>query len=445
MTTSLPRLAGLTALFVSLVIPAIHAQQPGPGEPLTLVEAMARAGREAASVELADLGLRQARLQVSEARAGFLPRVDVSEAWQRGDQPVFAFGSLLAQRRFTAADFDVNRLTRPDPLNNFRAAVTVEQTLFDGALRARLRMARLAHAVSERQRQRSERDAMTAAASAYGEVLRFEAMRQSAEAAEAAASADLERAERRRDAGLVTDADLLAVSVHLAEVRARRIGAAAEEQVARAELNLAMGAPLDSRFMLTPVAEVDPAEPLAGLETEALRARPDLQVAELRRELAESAVDQVRATFLPQVVFRGGLEWNGGNFGQRAQSWVIGTEIRLNVFAGLADRAQLARAAVARQTSDVRAREAADRVRLEVRAAHARVEAARATVTVAESAIDQAREGQRIVRDRYDGGLADIVAVLRAAEALLDAEAQAIAASAALTVHHARLIAAVGR
>jgi outer membrane protein TolC len=73
------------------------------------------------------------------------------------------------------------------------------------------------------------------------------------------------------------------------------------------------------------------------------------------------------------------------------------------------------------------------------------VEAARATVTVAESAIDQAREGQRIVRDRYDGGLADIVAVLRAAEALLDAEAQAIAASAALTVHHARLIAAVGR
>jgi outer membrane protein TolC len=66
-------------------------------------------------------------------------------------------------------------------------------------------------------------------------------------------------------------------------------------------------------------------------------------------------------------------------------------------------------------------------------------------VDVAESAIGQAREGQRIIRDRYDSGLADIVAVLRAAQAVLDAEAQAIAARVDLTVQHARLTAAVGR
>jgi murein DD-endopeptidase len=31
--------------------------------------------------------------------------VDVAESWQRGNNPVFVFGSLLAQRQFTAADF----------------------------------------------------------------------------------------------------------------------------------------------------------------------------------------------------------------------------------------------------------------------------------------------------------------------------------------------------
>jgi outer membrane protein TolC len=437
------RFSALVGLVTGLAIPGLQAQQPA--EPLTLVEAMARARGGAAAVELAELEERQARLRVTEARASLLPRLDVSETWQRGNQPVFAFGSLLAQRRFTAEDFDVNRLTRPDPLDNFRAAVTVDQVVFDGQLGPERRSASLGHAVAERRVQQSAQKAVTAVVTAYGRVLRFDAMREATEAAAQAARADLARAEGRRDLGLATDADVLAVSVHLADVHARRMSAEAEAAVARGELNDAMGVSIDSQFALSPVAEIGPVEPLADLEAEALRARPDRQVAELQRQLADAEVDRARAAFLPKVAFRGSLEWNGGTFSERARSWVVGTEVRLNVFGGLADRARLARAGLAREAGDVRAREAADRVRLDVRAARARLEAARATVTVAETAMGHAREGQRIVRDRYDSGLADVVAVLRAAQAVLDAETQALAARVDLTVHHALLSAAVGR
>jgi hypothetical protein len=70
---------------------------------------------------------------VRQARAGFLPRVDLVEAWQGGNQPVFVFGSLLSQQRFTEANFAIAALNRPDPLWNHRAAVVVEQTLYDGS------------------------------------------------------------------------------------------------------------------------------------------------------------------------------------------------------------------------------------------------------------------------------------------------------------------------
>ena len=39
------------------------------------------------------------------------------------------FSSLLAERRFTAADFSLDAINHPDPTDNFRAALSVEQPL----------------------------------------------------------------------------------------------------------------------------------------------------------------------------------------------------------------------------------------------------------------------------------------------------------------------------
>ena len=64
--------------------------------------------------------------RASEARAGYLPRVDVAEAWQRGNNPVFVFGSLLSQQRFTMANFALDALNHPDPLTNYHAAFSYD-------------------------------------------------------------------------------------------------------------------------------------------------------------------------------------------------------------------------------------------------------------------------------------------------------------------------------
>ncbi len=75
----------------------------------------------------------------------------------------------------------------------------------------------------------------------------------------------------------------------------------------------------------------------------------------------------------------------------------------------------------------------------------ARVASAAARQEVGQAATAQAAESQRIIRDRYDAGLASVNDVLRAANAVLDAESQRTAALVDLLVSQAMLDRALGR
>ena len=70
---------------------------------------------------------------------------------------------------------------------------------------------------------------------------------------------------------------------------------------------------------------------------------------------------------------------------------------------------------------------------------------ARARETAGRAALTQARERQRIIRDRYDVGLATVTDVLRAAEAVFDAEARATAAEMDAILETVALDRATGR
>src|SRR6188474_397974 len=167
----------LLLAILALAAPAV-AQTP-----LSLTDAIARARAYNPDAGSSAAGEREAAQRVTQARAGYWPRVDVVESWQRGNQPVFVFSSLLAQRQFTAADFALDALNRPDPVNNFRAAVTVEQALFDASTRANVAAAGISRDVAAANRLAVDRDLTAKVTAAYGRVLVAAAGRESAAAA----------------------------------------------------------------------------------------------------------------------------------------------------------------------------------------------------------------------------------------------------------------------
>jgi outer membrane protein len=83
--------------------------------------------------------------------------------------------------------------------------------------------------------------------------------------------------------------------------------------------------------------------------------------------------------------------------------------------------------------------------RLDVQIAVARLEAARASEVVGRAAADRARESQRIVRDRYESGLTDAAMLLRAADAVQQADAQQIIARVNVLTAATALQRAIGR
>ena len=118
----------LQAVEHAFCIPPSHAGEP---ETLTLSAACERALKDNPLIRMTLSGRQIADAQLREARAGWFPLLQFSETFTRGNNPVFVFGSLLEQARFTQANFSLPALNNPEPLSNFRTALILRQTLFD--------------------------------------------------------------------------------------------------------------------------------------------------------------------------------------------------------------------------------------------------------------------------------------------------------------------------
>ncbi len=413
---------------------------------LTLAEAVARARARHPAAGAAAAAEREAAQRTVQARAGLLPRVDVAESWDRGNQPVFVFGSLLGQRRFRASDFALDALNRPDPVDNIRTVVTVAQPIFDRSVDARVKAGRLDHAVAVTAQASVQQDLAARVADAYGRSLLAVAAQRSAAAAIETAATDRELAGNRRDAGLVTDADVLQLDVHLSRARAQQIRAAADERIARASLNALIGEPLDAEFVLDGGAVIESrTTDTQALQAEALANRADASRAALEQDRARAAVSAARAGFLPQSVAQGAWELNGSGWRAPSASWVVGAGARINLFRGFEDRARLAEAREHLTRTGLERAQTDTQIRLDVVTAIARVDAARSSVVVAEAAVAQALESQRIVRDRYAAGMTDVASLLRAAESVVQTETQLTAAHVAVLTESAAFARALGR
>jgi outer membrane protein TolC len=211
--------------------------------PLSLRDAVRLAMRENKTVAAAASGASATESRVAQARAGALPKLNYSESFTRGDNPVFVFSSLLTQHQFGPDNFNVGPLNRPDPLNNFQSQLSLDQVLYDaGRTRTAVASARLSGQIAMEDRRLVEMQAIAGVVRAYYGVLLASQSLTTAEQALRSAEADLKRADSVRAAGMSTDVDVLSIRVHLAGVMEQRIQRAADLDVAKAQLNDTLGA-----------------------------------------------------------------------------------------------------------------------------------------------------------------------------------------------------------
>lgn len=414
-----------------LLVPLVACSSPAQTS-LTLGEAVKRTLGQHPALEAADARGKAAGARIEQARSGLLPRVQYLEAFQSGNNPVYVFSSLLTQRQFTQANFDIDKLVRPGPVNNFQSQVGVEQTVWDaGITRNQVRAAELGRTLTQEERRRLEMELIGNAARAYHAITLAEEGLKLALEAVRSAEADAKRAETVRAAGMATEADVLAVRVHLAAMQEQVIRRKADAEVTRAALNQAMGMPLDTQVTLaTPLNPAAlPAAAGADLERSARAKRPEMKMTELAQSIARTRGEEARAMLMPQVGLRAGFEADRKEFIRKGgANWVFAAQVKWNLFDGFRAKQAREEARYLAESAAADRKNVASAVSLQVRKALADARSAQERITVAESVIAQAEESLRIVRNRYGAGLAAITEVLRAQTALLETRTRRLAA-----------------
>jgi len=181
-----------------------------------------------------------------------MPHLSFSETATRGDDPVYVFGSKLRQQRFNSADFALNKLNAPLPFDNFSTRLGGSWNLFDSCASWHgVNRAKHVNEAVEHQLDRADQELAFRVVSSYYEVLLAGKQLEVAEQADKTAQSIMDRSQARFDSGLVVESDLLTAKVHMAGRRQEVIRTTNNLETARAQLNTAMGMPIESAFHLT--------------------------------------------------------------------------------------------------------------------------------------------------------------------------------------------------
>jgi outer membrane protein TolC len=401
---------------------AASAQQEAQPTSLTLQQAVAIALEKNPLRKAAIADTKVASAGIREARSSLLPHLSFTETATRGDDPVYVFGSRLRQQRFTTADFALNSLNTPLPVGDFTTRFGGTWNLFDSfATWHGVNQARQMNEAAGHQLERTDQEIVFRVISSYYGVLLAAKQLEVAEQSAKTTRSIMDRSQARFDSGLVVESDLLMAKVRMAERQQEVIRDTNTLEEARAELNTAVGMPVESPFQLTEgLAErALPIPALQDVEKQALTNRPDLKSIASEQAAQRQSVAIAKSSFGPRV--NAFADWEMDNptllAGGGGNNWLTGIEVQFDIFQGGAKRAELSRQRALEDKVAAMKQAASDAVRLEVRRAYYETDANRQQIEVARAAIAQAQESLRINQDRYDSGLTTITDLLSAEEA----------------------------
>ncbi len=394
-------------------------------EALTLRQAIDEALRQNPQTAVAESENHFAKAASVSARSALLPKLQFVEDISRGNDPVYVFGTRLRQQQFTANNFALNELNTPQPVGNFSTRFSGTWTAFDWLkTQHEIRRADLMEKSSVSASQQVQDQIILSVVQAYQSVLYAQRKLDVATHQQQTAQSLLESVADRVNAGLAVESDRMLSQVNLAARQQDVIAAKGELQIAWLELQTAMGSEKDLPVELQPIEfHLYPQKTLAEELAAAMKSRPELKAQLLADAAQTAALQAARADFAPSISTYGNWEQDRTSFtGTGGNNWVAGVQLRLDLLP-MAKRAVLAQQKADMQRMNALSNVLQQQVRLEVSRAHVQRQTAELTVQTAKASMEQSSEALRILRNRYNAGLASINDLLQAEDAQRQSQA----------------------
>jgi len=394
-------------------------------EPLTLSRAIQLALKQNPDAEAARATVEEASARAMLVRTQYLPQLSLTEDISRGNDPVYVFGARLRQQQFAQTDFAPDALNRPEPIGNFATRISGGWLLFDSLHTQKLvQGANLMRKSAASSAEAMDQKVVFDVVQSYQGVLYAERLVEVARHELETAEATLSSVDDHVKAGLAVESDRMSARVNVAARKQALIAAHGDLELAWMQLRVAMGTPDLMASTLRPIEQKDfQKNDLEQTLQTAMMNRRDLAALTQAQSAQAAAESAARLSFGPRVSAYGNWEddrQTPGGLG--GSNWVAGAQIVLDILP-FSKHAALAKEKSSKARVDAQLTSYQQQVRLQVNQAYIQRQTAELSLETAQSAIDQATESLRILKNRYGAGLATITDLLRADDAAREAEA----------------------
>ena len=389
-----------------LLLPALIALSP-PALAETLEAAWASALSSHRQIAAADAMQEAAGYELERARGGRLPKLGLTSGYTWLDTaPGFSLGPVTTDPIFDGDDY-------------LNAGMQVEIPLYaGGGVAARIDAAEFGAAAADGQLVAVIQDTKLGVAERFIGVLRAESAVAVANSYVTSLRTHTENARNRYEFGDVPQNDYLAASVTLADAEQSYLQAENNLDYARAAYNQFLGRNLSDAVSLDPALGIEELVPAGSTLDELIESarlnRTELQALDAQVKALESQADSARASARPQLALTGGYMYLENEFLTDDEFWMAGITFNWNLFDGGQSRRQSD--ALERKANAVGHNRAdyASMIDLQVRRAWNDRGEAQSRLRVAETAVEQASENLRVVRNRYEAGASTNAEVLDA-------------------------------
>ena len=260
----------------------------------------------------------------------------------------------------------------------------------------------------------SEQNLRLRVAEAYVNVLRASRWLQVAESHRATLEAHAKDVNNLAQQGMAARNAQLSAQVALLDARQQVLQATNTLDLARAAYNRLLGRALDQPVVLDEISPESTEDTLPVLVERALTQRNELKAMDRQIAALRNQAVAVRRETVPQVGLSGGYDYLQDRYLAHEGEWVVALGVKWNVFDGGSSRnrgsaIELQAKALSEQRNDL-----ASVIGLQVRQSWLDIQTTRKRIDVTQSAIAEAEENVRVVRDRYVNGLAPYTEVLDA-------------------------------
>ncbi len=386
-----------------------------------------------ADMEISQAQIEQAQAAVRQAEANHMPKVNLSMTGTYTNDALNAFGLKLGQRKATFGDFGFSQINptipfsdqlnvAPDDLNhpgnvgNVNTRIEVLMPVYNGGMVASyVRQARAFTKAAQEGDAHARQQLLKQVLQAYQGVHAARAYVKVGEQAQVASEEYVRITERLMQQGMAVKSDVLTAKVHLEDVKVQMAQARNAEATALDQLHLLMGKPLDEPLDVGPTVMPRPLQgEMSELLAQARANHPALKAMRNQLDGAAANVDVARAGLLPQFNVMLRQDWNDKDLGFDSASYTAAGVLSWNAFDAGGTSAAVDRAQAARIELMARLHQAEEGVQFQLKEAARKAREAEDRVTARELAVEQAEEALRLVRKRYENGLATIVELLAA-------------------------------